>query len=342
MADGARVHLYSLRTANVAVQIMDYGGRVVSIKTPDNSGRVAEITLGFDALSDYLDNKPFFGALVGRYANRIAHGRFALNGHSYQVALNAGASSLHGGNIGFDKRLWHSERIARGVQLTYVSPDGEEGFPGELTTVVRYTLLGDELRLEYRASSDKDTVLNLTNHMYFNLSGNPSETILTHRLTITADRFTVIDADRIPSGELRNVAGTPFDFRVAHAIGERIDQPDLQLQLGGGYDHNWVLATSGILSLGATVFEPRSGRRIEVFTTQPGLQFYSGNFLDGSVAGKHGVRYPRRAGFCLETQHFPDSPNHPEFPSTELKANETFSSLTVYKFSNAKNSARRP
>jgi aldose 1-epimerase len=339
---GARVNLYSLKTAGVEVEITDYGGRIVSIRTPDRMGRFSEITLGFDSLSEYLKNKPFFGALVGRYANRIAHGRFVLDGKPYQLALNAGDNSLHGGNVGFDKRLWQSKRISQGVQLTYISPDGEEGYPGALTTVVRYTLHGNELRLEYRATSDRDTVVNLTNHTYFNLSGNPENTILGHRLTIAADRFTPIDADHIPVGDLQSVIGTPFDFRSARAIGEQIAQQDVQLQRGGGYDHNWVLSTTpGTLSLAATVFEPESGRRMQVLTTQPGIQFYSGNNLDGSVAGKHGVRYARRSGFCLETQHFPDSPNHPEFPSTELKANGTFSSLTIYKFTHSMKSAGR-
>jgi aldose 1-epimerase len=334
LPDGSRVSLYSLKTAAVEVQITDYGGRVVSIKTPDRAGRFAEITLGFDSLPEYLSNKSFFGALIGRYANRIAHGRFELEGQAYQLAINAGQSSLHGGNVGFDKRLWQSQRISRGVQLSYVSPDGEEGYPGTLTTVVRYTLVGNELRLDYRATSDRDTVVNLTNHTYFNLTGNPDQTILGSRLTIAADRFTPVDADRIPVGDLQSVKDTPFDFRSAHAIGERIDQQDVQLQRGGGYDHNWVLTkTPGTASLAATVFEPGSGRRMQVLTTQPGIQFYSGNNLDGSVVGKHGVRYPRRSGFCLETQHFPDSPNHPGFPSTELKAGKTFRSLTVYKFS---------
>jgi len=337
MPDGTHVNLYSLRTEGAQVEITEYGGRIVSIKTPDRAGRFSEITLGFDSLSEYLSNKPFFGALIGRYANRIAHGRFVLDGESYQLALNAGDGSLHGGNVGFDKRLWQSKRIKQGVQLTYVSPDGEEGYPGTLTTVVRYTLVGNELHLEYRATSDKDTVVNLTNHTYFNLTGNPENTILGSRLTIAADRFTPIDADRIPVGNLQSVAGTPFDFRSAHAIGERIDQQDPQLQRGGGYDHNWVLAMSPrALSLAATVIEPVSGRRMDVFTTEPGIQFYSGNNLDGSVVGKQGVRYPRRSGFCLETQHFPDSPNHPGFPSTELKAGATFRSLTIYRFSTAR------
>jgi aldose 1-epimerase len=293
------------------------------------------VILGFDSLGGYVDNPgPFFGALIGRYGNRIGGARFALNGIEYKVDQNDGANSLHGGARGFDKAIWTAKELGDGgLELTYLSKDGEEGYPGNLNATVTYHLTGaNELRIDYAATTDKTTVVNLTNHSYFNLKGDGD--ILGHILTLHADRFTPVDSGLIPTGELRAVNGTPFDFRKPTAIGARIDQTDEQLKLGRGYDHNWVLNRKGRrLSLAARVEEPSTGRVLEVSTTEPGIQFYTGNFLDGTIKGKGGKVYGLRSGFCLETQHFPDSPNNPEFPSTVLKPGEKFHSTTVFKFS---------
>jgi aldose 1-epimerase len=277
---------------------------------------------------------------VGRYANRIAKGRFTLNGEQYTLAVNNGANALHGGLKGFDKKIWRAKNVSSddgpAVEMTYVSPDGEEGYPGALTATVTYSLSNDnEVRIHYKATTDADTVLNLTNHSYFNLAGAGKGTILDHMVAINADRFTPVDSGLIPTGELKSVEGTPFDFRTPTAIGARIDETgDEQIKLGGGYDHNFVLnGGAGNLRFAARAKEPVSGRVMEVFTDQPGLQFYTGNFLDGSVTGKGGIQYEKRFGFCMETQHFPDSPNKPEFPSVLLKPGETFETTTVYKFS---------
>jgi aldose 1-epimerase len=334
MPDGTAVEIFTLTNRNgVEARIATYGGRVVSIRVPDRKGSMGEVVLGFDSVREYLRNpSPFFGALVGRYANRIGGARFALNGVEYRLENNDGANMLHGGSYGFDKAVWKARALPDGgLELTHVSKDGDEGFPGDLTAVVTYYLTdANELRIEYRASADKTTVVNLTNHSYFNLRG--SGDVLGHLLMLNADRFTPVDAGLIPTGEIRSVAGTPFDFRRPVAIGARIEQDDEQLKRGKGYDHNFVLNGSG-LRLAARVEEPSTGRVLEVMTDQPGVQFYSGNFLDGSMRGRGGVVYGRRSGFCLETQHFPDSPNQPRFPSTVLNPGAEFRSTTIYRFS---------
>lgn len=335
--DGAAVSIYTLTNAHgVEARIMTYGGILVSLKTPDRDGKLADVVLGFDSVEGYETNPgPFFGALIGRYANRIGHARFRLGGVEYHLDKNDGDNTLHGGARGFDKRLWAARELPDGgLELTYHSKDGEEGFPGNLTATVVYHLTGEnELRIDYSATSDKLTVVNLTNHSYFNLKGAGSGDILSHRLTLNADRFTPVDAGLIPTGELRAVGGTPFDFRRPTLIGARIGEPDQQITFARGYDHNWVLNRSGNgLTLAARAEEPVSGRVLEVLTTQPGVQFYTGNFLDGTIRGKGGKVYGHRAGFCLETQHFPDSPNEPKFPSTELKPAQTFRSATVFRF----------
>jgi aldose 1-epimerase len=338
---GATVDLYTLTNANgMEAKIMNYGAIVVSLKAPDRGGKLADVVLGFDSFEGYLSDHPYFGAVVGRYGNRIAKGRFSLNGKEYKLATNNGPNALHGGLKGFDKQIWQAQPVGNsGLRLTYVSKDGEEGYPGTLTTTVEYTLTdANELKLAYTASTDKDTILNVTNHSYFNLAGEGSGNILGHRVQLFADRFTPVDSTLIPTGELKPVANTPFDFRQPHTIGERIDAAgDEQIKFGGGYDHNWVLnGTMGTLHPAARVSEPKSGRVLEVLTTEPGVQFYTGNFLDGTIKGKGGKAYNRRYGFCLETQHFPNSPNQPKFPSTVLKAGQKFASNTVFKFSTEK------
>lgn len=333
-ADGKAVDIYTLTDGKIEARIMTYGGIVVSLKTPDKKGAAQDIVLGFDNLDGYLGgNKAFFGALIGRYANRIAHGKFELDGKTYQVPKNDGENSLHGGTRGFDKVVWSGKEIPNGVELTYVSPDGDQGYPGKLTATVRYTLHNGALRIEYTATTDKDTVVNLTNHSYFNLKGQGNGDILDHQLKINASRYTPVDATLIPTGELASVQGTPFDFRKTTAIGARINDKHEQLERGHGYDHNWVLDSSGKLVEAAEVYEPSTGRVLQVWTDQPGVQFYSGNFLDGTIKGKGGVAYPHRSGMCLETQHFPDSPNHPKFPSTELKPGQRYHTVTEFRFS---------
>jgi aldose 1-epimerase len=341
MSDGQTIDLYTLTNKNgMQVGIINYGGRVVSIRVPDRQGQMADVVLGFDNGDGYLGANPYFGAIVGRYANRIAKGRFTLDGVEYKLAQNDGPNSLHGGVKGFDKVVWRATELAKqnsALELTYLSKDGEEGYPGNLSVKVTYTLSDEnELWIDYRATTDKDTVLNLSNHSYFNLAGEGNGDILQHQLMIAASRFTPVDATLIPTGELRNVEGTPFDFRQPTAIGARIENDDEQLKLGRGYDHNFVLDRKGSgLTLAARVVEPKSGRTLEVKTTQPGIQFYTGNFLDGTIHGKGGKVYGRRSAFCLETQHFPDSPNHPGFPSTELKPGQTYHQITVFQFSTA-------
>lgn len=337
-ADGREAHLYTLTNkSGMEVAITDFGGTVVSIKVPDRKGKIADVVLGYDTPEDYEKDKANFGVTVGRYANRIASGRFSLDGKEFTLAKNNGANHLHGGVRGFSKRLWTAEPV-RGktpsLKLQYVSKDGEEGYPGNLSAQVVFILTdANELKIEYTATTDKKTVVNLTNHTYFNLA--ESGTILNHQLTLPASRFTPVDAGLIPTGELRPVAGTPFDFRESTAIGARIDQDDEQLKLGKGYDHNWVLDADakGTPVLAATLFDPSSGRVVETFTTEPGIQLYTGNFLDGTIHGKGGRIYEHRAALCLETQHFPDSPNHPDFPSTTLAPGATYHTTTIYKFS---------
>jgi aldose 1-epimerase len=332
--DGAAVQIFTLTNKNgVEARIMTYGGRVVSLKTPDKTGAMGDVVLGFDSLDGYLGDNPYFGALVGRYANRIGHAQFTLDGVLYKMAKNDGDNCLHGGLRGFDKVVWTPKMLGDGgLQLTYLSKDGEEGFPGNLKTTVVYHLTdANELKIDYEATTDKDTVLNLTNHSYFNLKG--SGDILDHVLTINANRFTPVDSGLIPTGTLQMVAGTPFDFTKATAVGARINSADEQIKLGRGYDHNWVLnKKGGELSMAARVEEPTSGRVLEVWTTEPGVQFYTGNFLDGTIHGKGGQVYKQRSALCLETQHFPDSPNKPNFPSAVLKPGGKYKTTTVYKF----------
>ena len=325
----------------MTVKITNYGGTVTQILAPDRNKNFGDVVLGFNSLDGYTSksNKAYFGALIGRYANRIAYGRFTLDGKTYQIPASDSPrpNSLHGGNVGFDKRVWQATPSGTAanpaLDLHYTSADGEEGFPGTLQVYVRYSLgSNDDLRIDYRATTDKTTVINLTNHSYFNLEGAGSSSVLDHKLTIMADTFTPVDANLIPTGALVTVAGTPFDFRKATPIGARINDKHQQLEYGQGYDHNFVLNATGSLALAAKVEAPKSGRVMEVLTTQPGVQFYSGNFLDGKNVGIGGS-YRHRSALCLETQHFPDSPNHPSFPSTVLKPGQEFRSTTVYRFS---------
>jgi aldose 1-epimerase len=336
MPDGAAISAYTLTNKNgLEARIITYGGTLVSLKTPDRNGKMADVVLGMDTVDAYRKNTWYFGALIGRYGNRIGGARFKLEGVEYKLDMNNGKNSLHGGANGFDKRVWTARELTDGgLELTYKSKDGEEGYPGNLTAVVVYHLTdANELRIDYSATTDKPTVVNLTNHSYFNLKGAGSGDILGHLMTLNADRYTPVDAGLIPTGELRPVAGTPFDFRKPVAIGARIGQSDEQLKLGQGYDHNFVLNRTGAgLSLAARVEEPNSGRVMEVSTTEIGIQFYSGNFLDDTAKGKGGLVYHLRNGFCLETQHYPDSPNKPAFPSTELKPGQKYQSTTVYRF----------
>ncbi|WP_460614487.1 aldose epimerase family protein [Hymenobacter seoulensis] len=333
--EGTEVQLYTLTNAHgLKVSITNYGGTITSLMVPDKAGKLGDVVLGFDQVSGYqspefLKSGPYFGALIGRYGNRIAKGQFTLDGKQYTLAKNNGENTLHGGKKGFDKVVWQAEpgTSAEGqtLTLTYLSKDGEEGYPGNLNVTVVYTLTADDaLKIDYSATTDKATPVNLTNHAYFNLSGGND--VLGHQVTIPADRYTVVDAGLIPTGELRPVKGTPFDFTTPHTIGERIGQ------VPGGYDHNWVLNETRGLHAAATVYEPTTGRTMEVRTTEPGLQFYTGNFLDGTLKGKGGQVYGQHAGFCLETQHFPDSPNQPKFPTTILQPGKTLQSTTTYKF----------
>ena len=338
--EGQAVELFTLTNANgVEVRFTNYGGIITSVKVPDREGKLEDVTLGFDSLENYLGDHPYFGSLIGRYGNRIAKGRFSLDGKEYKLATNNGPNHLHGGPKGFHKVVWNAEPFQNdssvGAVLTYTSPDGEEGYPGTLQTEVTYTLTNDnELAFEYQATTDKATPVNLTQHAYFNLAGDGERDILGHELTLNASRFTPVDSTLIPTGDIATVKNTPFDFTQPVAIGARIDQDNQQLKHGGGYDHNWVLDRQGdSLSLAARLYEPESGRVMEIFTTEPGIQFYSGNFLDGSITGKNGNVYQHRYGLALETQHFPDSPNQPNFPSTIVRPGEQYRSKTVYKFS---------
>lgn len=342
LPDGRRVELFTLTNRHgIEVRAMTYGAIITSIRTPDRDGKAADIVLGFDSLSGYVAGSPYFGAVVGRYANRIANGRFALDGVTYRLAQNNGPNSLHGGVRGFDKVLWDAQPFetdsAVGVRFLYESHDGEEGYPGTVHVQVRYTLThANELDIKYEASTDKATPINLSQHTYWNLHGAGRGTILDHVLTLEASSFTPVDSTLIPTGEIARVEGTPFDFREPTAIGARIGQTHEQLRYGRGYDHNWVLdrgnVAAGELRHVARVLDPTSGRTLDLSTTEPGVQFYTGNFLDGTITGKSGRRYPQRSGLCLETQHFPDSPNHPNFPSTILRPGVTYRSRTVFAF----------
>jgi aldose 1-epimerase len=335
LVNGKPIEVFTLtNAAGVEVKAMTYGGIITSWRVPDRGGQVADIVLGYDDPAKYLqNNSPYFGAIVGRYGNRIAKAQFALDGRTYALAANDGANHLHGGRQGFDKVLWQGEALrGAGVAFSRTSVDGEEGYPGNLKVRVTYTLSDkNELVAAYEASTDKATPINLTQHTYFNLAGQGTGDILGHELRINADRYTPVDATLIPTGELAPVDKTPFDFRKPVAIGARIGSEHPQMQFGRGYDHNWVLARSGEgLSLAAEVYEPKSGRTLQVRTTEPGLQFYAGNFLDGTITGKDGRVYRHRYGFCLETQHFPDTPNKPTFPSTTLRPGQTYRSQTVF------------
>lgn len=331
--DGENVDLYTLTNTNgLKAQIMTYGGIVTTLNVPDRDGHLGDIVSGYDTLDEYIKENPYFGALIGRCGNRIGKGKFTLNGVEYTLATNNGPNHLHGGIKGFDKVVWNAEQMETdegpALKLNYLSKDGEEGYPGNLNCTVIYTLTNnDELKISYEAETDKDTVLNLTHHSYFNLGGHDSGDILGHELTLNADNYTPVDDDLIPTGEIKPVKGTPMDFTKPTAVGARIDQ------VKGGYDHNFVLNNSdGSLALAASVYEPKTGRVMEIFTTEPAIQFYSGNFLDGSLKGK-GAIYNKHNAFCLETQHFPDSPNRPNFPSVVLKPGEKYTHLTVHKFS---------
>jgi len=339
-ADGQQVFLYTLTNkSGMEVKITNYGGTITSLKAPDRNKKFADVVLGFENLDQYTakSNTGHFGALIGRYGNRIAHGVFQLNGHTYHVPVNDGPNSLHGGIRGFDRRVWRAKEVSTdqgpGLELRYTSEDGEEGYPGKLEVTVRYTLDDkNALHIDYSATTNKDTVVNLTNHTYFNLGGAGSGSILGEKLMLNADRFTPVDSTLIPTGKIQPVAGTPFDFRKPTEIGSRINQDDEQLKFGRGYDHNFVLNHPGDLSaIAARVEDANSGRVLEVHTDQPGIQFYTGNFLDGSVSGIGGP-FTHRSALCLETQHYPDSPNHPDFPSTTLRAGQRFHSVTIFQF----------
>jgi aldose 1-epimerase len=341
----APIELYSLTNhQGVVVKVATYGGTITELHVPDRDGKLGDVVLGFDQLDGYLtpeyeSNNPNFGALIGRYGNRIAKGKFSLNGEDYVLATNNGENHLHGGNIGFNRVVWTAKPIPgeteNTLELTYLCKDMEEGYPGNLNVTVTYTLNdSNELIIDYTATTDKATPCNLTNHSYFNLSAGLQPTIAGHELVLLADKYTEADSGLIPTGNLLDVAGTPMDFTQPHAVGERIDADYEQLAFGAGYDHNWVLRNnSGSPALAATVYEPQSGRFMEVHTTEPGIQFYTGNFLDGSLIGKGNTTYQKRAGLCLETQHFPDSPNQPAFPSTILQAGDTYHTQTIYRFS---------
>jgi len=334
--DGTPVELYALKNGRITVKITTYGATVVSIEAPDRDGRVDDVALGFDSLEGYLGEHPYFGATVGRVANRIAKGKFTLDGKEYSLALNNGPNALHGGIKGFNRVVWKAEEVSSpdgpSVKMTHLSPDGDEGYPGNLTVSITFTVTArDELKIDYSATTDKATPVNLSNHSYFNLGGKTDESILGHELTLAANHYTPVDDTLIPTGEIAPVEGTPLDFRKPTAIGARIDQLKGE---PGGYDHNFALNNQdGTLAVAARVYDPKSGRVVEMATTEPGVQFYSGNFLDGTNVGKGGIVYKKHHGLCLEAQHFPDSVNQPNFPNTILKPGQTYSQTTVYTFS---------
>jgi aldose 1-epimerase len=340
--DGKPVEIYTLKNdSGMIVRIMTYGGIIQTVQVPDKSGQMGDVALGYDTLDGYLTNSPYFGALIGRYGNRIAKGHFTLDGQEYTIFTNNVPNTLHGGRIGFDKRVWTVDKADVGKRgpelvLSYTSPDGEEGYPGTLQVTATYTLLSDQntLRLRFKATTDKDTVVNLTGHSYFNLAGQGQGTVLDQIVYIDADKYTPVDSTLIPNGELAPVEGTPLDFRTPTAIGARIGDDNEQLKFGGGYDHNFVVNhPMDKLGLDARVTDPKSGRVLEILSTSPGLQFYSGNFLDGTIVGKGGAVYVHRGAFAMEPQHYPDSPNQPSFPSTVLHPGETYHNTIVYKFS---------
>jgi aldose 1-epimerase len=335
LADGGVVEMVTLASADVEMRVISYGARVVSLQTKDREGRMGDVALGYDALGPYVENaNAYLGAIAGRFANRIAQGRFVLEGETVQTTINDGVNMLHGGVEGFDRRNWSAVAVPDGVEFTLVSAEGDQGFPGTLTVRVRYTLREGVVRIAYSAKTDKTTVVNLTNHTYFNLDGEASGTVLDEMLRLEADFFTPVgDAAAIPTGEIAAVAGTPFDFTRATAIGARIGEENDQLTYGRGYDHNWVgRGKVGARRPAATLYAPKSGRVLRVETTEPGIQFYSGNFLDGTLVGKSGVAYVQRSGLCLETQAFPDAPNHAGFPGAVLKPGEAYESVTTWAF----------
>lgn len=334
--DGKSVSLYNLENKNgLMAQITNYGGRIAALWVPDRNGNYKDIVAGYDSIEGFIHNTNYFNGIIGRYGNRIALGKFSLNGKEYSLPINNPPNSLHGGTVGFDHRVWNVEKSTPDtLELTYHSPNGEEGYPGNLDVRVTYSLNdSNELRIDYYATTDSPTIVNLTNHAYFNLAGYNDGNILDQVLMINADKYTPVDSTLIPTGEIADVAGTPFDFRKATPIGERINEDNQQLKYGMGYDHNFVLNKKDEeMSLAATVVDPASGRELEIYTTEPGIQFYSGNFLDGTITGVNGAVYKHRDSFCLETQHYPDSPNHPNFPGTVLNPGQTYTSSTIYKF----------
>ena len=340
LPDGRAVDVYTVKNADLEVKVTTYGARIVSLMTKDRDGKMGDVVLGYSSVDGYVaegTTKTYFGAIVGRYGNRIRGGKFGIDGKTFQIPQNNNGNALHGGPHGFDDQIWTGKALPDGVEMSLVSKDGDMGFPGTLTVHVRYTLVGSAVHIKYSATTDKATVTNITNHSYFNLSGEGSGTILDEVMMINADGYTPVDAGLIPVGGVKPVAGTPFDFNKPTPIGARINDDNEQLKLGGGYDHNWALnGKNGVMKVAAIVRDPKSGRVLTVTTTQPGVQFYTGNFLDGSFTGKSGVKYTKRTGFCLETQHYPDSPNQPEFPTTLLKPGETLHTETVFAFSTQK------
>lgn len=340
LSDGTEINEYKIANNNgIEVSVISYGGIITKLLVPDKNGKIEDVVLGYDDLNSYVNDSPYFGAIIGRYGNRIAKGKFTLDGQEHQVPQNNGLNSLHGGDKGFDKVVWHAKQFhnknVAGIVFTYTSADGEMGYPGTLTCEVTYTLDNDNnLKIDYKATTNKTTVVNLTHHSYFNLSAGKND-ILEHELLLNANKFLPVDSTLIPTGELRVVDNTPFDFRSFKPIGQSIDAENRQLQYGLGYDHCWVVNKSNsTMNLAGTLYDPKSGRKMDVLTTEPGIQFYSGNFLDGSNVGKGGKTYKYRSGLCLETQHFPDSPNQEKFPSTVLKPGEVYRSSTIYKFYN--------
>ena len=339
LPDGRTADLYTLTNAHgLQARLTNYGAILVSLKVPDRDGNLADVTLGYDSLEGWLSNTSYFGSTVGRYGNRIAKGKFTLDGNTYTLAINNDPNHLHGGKKGFDKVLWDAKPIKRadaaGVRFTYTSPDGEEGYPGNLRAAVTYLLTdNDELRVEFQAATDKPTIVNLVHHSYWNLTGDPNNTILDHELMLAADHFLPVDEGLIPTGELRPVKETPFDFTRPTRIGARVNADDQQLKYGNGYDHCWALRNqTGKVALAATLYDPSTGRAMDILTDQPGIQFYGGNFLDGTVEGKDHIKYQFRTGLCLETQHYPDSPNKPEFPSVVLRPGQTYTHTMIHRF----------
>jgi len=336
--DGREVYVFTLTNSNgMEMKLINYGATIISLTAPDRNGNYKDVVLGYDSLQGYIKGDAYFGAIVGRYGNRIGRGKFTLEGRQYQLTINNGPNHLHGGTIGYNKVLWEAsqEPGKPAVTFSYVSPDQEQGYPGTLNISVTYTLTdNNEVRIDYNASTDKTTILNPTHHSYFNLTGDPKSTILNHELELRADKYTPVDSTLITTGEIADVSNTPFDFRKSHPIGENINADNEQLRFGNGYDHNWVLNDfNGETRVIAVVNEPQTGRVMEVLSDQPGVQFYSGNFLNGTAIGKNGTAYQFRTGFCLEAQHYPDSPNKPEFPSVVLKPGETYKQTTIYRFS---------